>query len=114
MTILQSQTPYVYVLVRSDISVEQQIVQACHAALEAGFSFSAPDAVSHLIVLSVSSQDALLSAAEQLSRNQVPHYLFHEPDNAMGYSALATKPLIEKSQRRLFKKYPLLKGKNNT
>lgn len=33
---------YVYVLVRTDIPLHAQAVQACHAALEAGFAFSAP------------------------------------------------------------------------
>lgn len=33
---------YVYVLVRTDIPLPDQVVQACHASLEAGFAFNAP------------------------------------------------------------------------
>lgn len=54
--------PYTYVIIRKDISPEQQIVQACHAALEAGFRFKKPDETSFLIVLEVPDQKALLDA----------------------------------------------------
>lgn len=55
--------PYTYILIRKDISAEQQIVQAAHAALEAGFRFSQPSEVSNLIVLEVANQEELLDAA---------------------------------------------------
>lgn len=55
-------TPYTYILVRKDISPEQQIVQAGHAALEAGFRFQKPDETSFLVVLQVPDQKALLDA----------------------------------------------------
>jgi hypothetical protein len=55
-------TPYTYVIIRKDISPEQQIVQACHAALEAGLRFKQPEQTSLLIVLEVPNQQALLDA----------------------------------------------------
>lgn len=100
--------PYTYVLVREDLSQEQQMVQACHAALEAGFAFNAPAMTSRLIVLTVPNQEALMAAAARLDRYGVDHHMFFEPDfGPMGHSALATRPVHEKKERHLMRKYPL-------
>jgi hypothetical protein len=56
-------TPYTYVILRKDISPEQRIVQASHAALEAGFRFKQPDETSYLIVLEVATELELNEAA---------------------------------------------------
>lgn len=100
---------YVYVLVRSDIEPEQQLVQAAHATLEAGFRFRAPDQTAHLVALSVASEAELLQAAARLEHEGVEHHVFFEPDNAMGHSALATEPLQASRLRRQLKRYPLLR-----
>lgn len=100
---------YVYVLVRSDIEPEQQLVQAAHAALEAGFRFRAPHQTAHLVALSVASEAELLQAAARLEHEGVEHHVFFEPDNAMGHSALATEPLQAARQRRRLHGYPLLR-----
>ena len=55
--------PYTYILVRKDISPEQQIVQAAHAALEAGFRFKQPETTSYLIVLEVANEKELEDAS---------------------------------------------------
>lgn len=104
--------PYTYVIVREDISLEQQIVQACHAALEAGFAFVAPAVTSSLIVLTVPDREALLQAQERLQRYGIAHEMFFEPDGGMGYSALATEPILEKKKRFVFKRYPLFQAMN--
>lgn len=102
--------PYVYVLVRADLTAEQQLVQASHAALEAGFRFEQPVQTSSLIVLSVPDAQALQSAAQRLALHDIDHHLFYEPDfGPMGYSALATRPLTAKKERHLMRKYPLFR-----
>lgn len=105
-----AEKPYVYVLIRTDISFEQQLVQASHAALEAGFRFKAPDEVASVIVLSVPSRQALLDASARLKTKGIDHELFFEPDFDMGHSALATRPLSTKSERYLMRKYPLYRA----
>jgi len=55
--------PYTYVIVRKDISPEQQSVQACHATLEAGFKFQPPESTSFLVLLEVANQEELLAAS---------------------------------------------------
>lgn len=103
--------PYVYILVRQDIPVEQAVVQAGHAAYHAGLTFDKPHQVPRMVVLSVPDEVALTTAAERLSAHGVHHELFHEPDfGPMGYSALATRPLSQGHERRLFKKYPLYRA----
>ena len=102
--------PYVYVLVREDISLEQKLVQVGHAVLEAGFRFQQPEQTASLIVLSVPDKDALVQAASRLTAKGIDHYLFHEPDFGMEHSALATRPLSAKAERHLMRKYPLFKA----
>ena len=70
---------YVYVIVRTDIPLEQQIVQACHGALEAGFSSEKPHASPHLVVCEVRDETELLDAAGYLERSGISFELFHEP-----------------------------------
>jgi hypothetical protein len=105
-----SDHPYVYILVRADISIEQQIVQAGHAALEAGFRFKRPDVTSSLILLTVPDQAALKAAGERLERNGIEHHMFFEPDFGMGYSALATRPMVLKAERQSMRRYPLYRA----
>lgn len=99
--------PYVYVLVRKDIPLHQQLVQASHAAFEAGLRWHSPDdEVTSLIVLEVPHKTALLRAARKLSAKGVDHHVFFEPDFDMGESALATRPLVGEARRPL-SGYPL-------
>lgn len=101
------ETPYVYVLVRADIPFAQQAVQVGHAALEAGFRFEQPNKIANLILLSVPDEARLEAAARRLSLRGIAHHLFFEPDFGMGYSALATQPLLSKKDRQVLRKYPL-------
>lgn len=88
---------YVHVVVRTDISLAQQLVQASHAALECGFSsertFKEP---CHLVLLEVSSEAELIAISERLGSDEIDHVLFNETSWNMGYSALATKPTTNK------------------
>lgn len=106
--------PYTYVLVRRDIAPQHQMVQACHAALEAGFAFEAPATVSSLIVLTVPDQETLIQAQEQLMEQDIRSEMFFEPCWEMGYSALATETIFEKKKRAALSKYPLHKISSDT
>ncbi len=101
---------YVYVLVRNDLTAEQQIVQGCHASLEAGFSFNAPEKTAHLVMLSVSGEDELVSVKDELMDGWgVSSEIFFEPDYNLGYTALATEP-IKGSKRNALRKFKLWKS----
>lgn len=102
-------TPYTYLFVRTDLSIPQLIVQASHAALEAGFRFARPDATPHLVLIGVNDQDQLKQTADYLGRHGIEFEMFHEPDYDTGYTSIATKPLFGK-ERNPLKKYKLFKG----
>lgn len=99
--------PYTYVFVRKDISLAQQIVQSGHAALQAGFRFQEPQAISSLIILQVKDQAELAAAFEDLSERGIQVEPFYEPDFDMGFSAFATEPLYTNRHRGYLAHYPL-------
>jgi hypothetical protein len=86
--------PYVYVLVREDISLEQKLVQVGHAVLEAGFRFQQPAQTASLIVLSVPDRGALEAAAVRLNAKGIDHYLFHEPEPGFNIPTCSIAPLL--------------------
>ena len=99
--------PYTYVLVREDISAEQQMVQACHAAHVAGYSLGGAVDEASLIVCSVPDGAALAEAQTRLARYGIKSVTFFEPSWGMGASALGTEPITSRKQRFAMNKYPL-------
>ncbi len=99
-------TPYSYLFIRTDLSHPQQIVQASHAALEAGNRFGPH---SHLVLIGLKDEQALLQAAAQLDDHGIDHEKFFEPDNQAGYTALCTRPL-QGEERKPLKRFRLLKS----
>jgi hypothetical protein len=97
---------YVYVLVRSDLPLADQLVQVGHACLEAGRRFCQPEAASHLVVLSVRSQAQLRDAVREAEAMGIRFALFEEPDDGMGHSAACTEP-ITGVHRPLFRRFRL-------
>lgn len=102
--------PYTYVFVRQDIPIEQQLVQASHACQISGMEFGKPEKTPSIVMIGVKDQAELLDVSERLNRHEISHHAFYEPDfGPMGYSALATCPLLTKKERRVFNKYKLYK-----
>ncbi len=98
-----------YVLVRTDIDPVQQLVQASHAAAEAGRTFyDERHGIASLIVLAVPDREALLAAHHRLRAQGLGCELFFEPNFGIGESALATEPLDARTRRRL-RGWPLFK-----
>ena len=102
---------YIYTFIREDISPAQKIVQLGHACHEAGklLNHSEHKHVSSLILLSAKDEDDLLDIAERIDRAGIEFYMFHEPDNDMGYSAICTRPVISQRERTFFQKWDLYK-----
>ena len=92
---------YIYVFVRTDIPIQQQLVQACHASSMGGEAFGNGD--SSMVLLGVNNVDQLLEISQMLDFNQIPHVMFHEPDWDMGYSALATKSVAGAERKKVRK-----------
>lgn len=82
---------YIYVIVRSDLSVPQQLVQACHASCMAGEAFG--NSQSSMVLLSVDSEKELKEIGDELDVRDIAFKMFFEPDWNTGHSALATEAL---------------------
>jgi len=93
--------------VRQDLSTPQQIVQASHAALEAGFRFQKPAETSFIVLIGAKSEHDLLKIADYLNRHQIDHEMFFEPDYNTGHTAIATRPLYG-DERKPMRKFQLL------
>jgi hypothetical protein len=91
--------------VRKDLPIEQQIVQACHAAYEAGKKDDLPG-INTMVVLEVANQIELLDISEKLSLQNIPHQTFIEPDINNETTALCTHALSN-DFRKKFKKFSL-------
>ena len=90
---------YIYVFVRTDIPLQQQLVQACHASSMGGEAFGNGD--SSMVLLGVKNVGQLLEISHMLDFNQIRHVTFFEPDWEMGYSALATKASCGADRRKI-------------
>ena len=100
-------TSYIYTFIRKDISHEQKIVQIGHACYEAGKQFQDNFGISNLILLEAEDEEDLKKIAMKLDIKGIDFYIFFEPDNSMGYSAICTRPIVEEKERNLFKKWDL-------
>jgi hypothetical protein len=94
--------------VRYDLPHPQQVVQACHAALEAARFLLPPDLPHpHLVVCGVADERHLYRCVERFRRLGVSHRPFHEPDRDNEMTAIATGPIFG-SRRRIFRRYRCL------
>lgn len=99
-----------YVLVRTDLSVAQQAVQATHAAIEATRHYLKPtDQHPHLVLIQIRSEYKLMQTAMKLEDLGIPFRVFREADRNDEATALATAP-ITGELRQFFEKYKLLGG----
>lgn len=101
--------PYVYVIVRKDLSLPQQVVQACHATLESVRLKppKPPQVHPNIIVCGAKDEQKLLKYAAKIERAGIQFALFQEPDRDNEYTALATEP-VRGEDRRPFRDFQCL------
>lgn len=98
-------------MVRKDLSLSQQAVQACHAALESGRQFPWVGDHPHLVLLNVPDEPSLNRWLEEvLSQPQFKVTPFREPDLNNSLTAIAVAGVSSKSLRHYFRSLPLFKG----
>lgn len=88
-----------------------QLVQACHACLERGFSLpdnKKPNTTSFLVLFSAKDEDDLKKKADYLDMHNISYEMFNEPDYDTGFTAICTEPIYNE-QRKLFSKFKLWK-----
>ena len=100
---------YIYTFIRRDITPEQRIVQIGHACYEAGKRFKEPDQISNLVLLDAKNETDLKDIARKLDARGIDFYIFHEPDDDMGHSAICTRPITDHRERAIFRKWDLFK-----
>lgn len=97
---------YCHVLVRTDLSLAQQAVQAIHAAMTCVSEHGGLTDETRLVLLAIPDQQSLLDWSDKLGARGIAHSLFEEPDHGIGSSALATAPGLL-SERRCLGRLPL-------
>ena len=101
------ESPYMYIFVRTDLSIPQQIVQVGHAAEGAGRRFPCPGQTSNMVLFGVDGEEELKKVAYKLSMHGIDFQMFYEPD-ITSHTALVTRPLFGE-ERKPLKRYKLLK-----
>ena len=94
--------------IRTDLPIQQQMVQSNHAALEAGIFFGNKEQnePSSLIVIAVKTQAKLEKAMKDVESKGIKLLPFYEPDWDYGLTAFGTEPLTQE-QRVSLKRYQL-------
>ena len=104
--IMTQVTNYIYVIVRSDIEKQNQIAQACHAAVLAGNKFNQPDEVPNIVILNSKNEDDLTLLCYELNEQGIEFESFYETEFPIGLNSICTEP-ISGNKRKIFKKYKL-------
>jgi hypothetical protein len=92
---------------RTDLSLGQQIVQASHAALEAGLrDKNSYNQTTSIILFQIPNEEELKKELQYITSLGIPCASFYEPYNDTGITSFATLPITE-DKRHLFKKYTL-------
>lgn len=106
---LQTDDKYVYVLVRKDLSLSQQSVQAIHAAINAATHYLHKDDIHpHLVLCGVETEADLQKALDFARACDINCQPFYEADLGNQLTSFATAPLVGNA-RRHFKRYNLLR-----
>lgn len=100
------ETAYTYLFIRKDLTPAQRIVQAAHAAHNAGERFGDH---SHLICFGIDNEAELQKTAAYLESRGIEFEVFHEPDYNTGYTAICTRPM-RGEERKIMRRFTLLKG----
>lgn len=80
-------------MVRTDLPLPQQLVQAAHAAFEAGLQGLQ---VPNLVLCSAQNEQELFKQIDYLMRHNVSHIVFREPDIGNEVTAIAALPIDRK------------------
>lgn len=98
---------HVYMFVRRDLPLADQMVQVAHVSLEAGQRFCVP-CHCPLVLLEVADEPELQRALRHCRRHDIPTHTFTEPDateefphKSMGLTAACTPPLNPAQRKRL-------------
>ena len=96
-----------YVFVRRDLTPSQQAVQTAHAAIESTKNWPYVIDHPHLVVLGIKTEEQLKNALDRVTKSGIINVPFYESNGEL--TAFATRPIMSEDDRKLFKRYQLLK-----
>lgn len=91
---------YLYLFIRQDLPLSQQIVQTNHATFALS-SIRKESGCPNIVLIGVPNVKSLERVRSKLQAHQVPHYCWEEPDYDFGFTAIATAPLTEEEKKPL-------------
>lgn len=92
---------YIYVIVRRDIPLADQIVQVGHACFEGGLTFSFLGDSCNLVLAEAQNQEELCRIQAKINSLGIKNVIFWEEDESMGYTAICTEPIEDKNRGKL-------------
>ena len=93
---------FVYVFVRQDISLPEQLVHAAHAAYHMGNLFHDElVGMPSLVMIGTPHPKAFDKVVRRLAENEIAHYVWTDPDTDYGPTAIATVPLTSEQKQCL-------------
>ena len=90
---------YVYLFVREDLSVSQQVIQTVHATQLTGWVCQGGE-VPNAVLVGAQSEDDLMTISEYLIDHHIAHEVWYEPDIS-AHTAIATYPIKGKDRNAL-------------
>lgn len=85
----------VYVFVRQDLPLAQQLVQSNHAMFMMASTLSDVEGIPSVLLIGMPDVAALNRVVTKLTARNIPHVAYVEPDfaNELGFTAISTAPL---------------------
>lgn len=105
----KKEVEYNYVITRRDLPLSSQAVQAGHAVFQAALELKF-NTHPHFVYLTVKNLSQLNSAIDKLINKNLDLTIWQEPDLNNEITAVSIGPIVSKEDRKLFKKYQLMKG----
>jgi hypothetical protein len=97
---------YIYVFIRQDLTVPEQLVHSNHASAHMANLYGL-DEIPNLVVIGVPHQTSMNRVQQKLKSYLIDHYAWTDPDQTeLGVTAITTVPLSP-SVKELFSKYKL-------
>lgn len=97
---------YVYLFIREDLSIPQQIIQTAHAVDDMNKSYP-HESENYMVLCSVKDEERLFLISELLKDRNIHHETFFEPD-INGHTAIATRPL-KGEERKILRNFNTMK-----
>jgi hypothetical protein len=103
---------WLYLFIRQDIPVAQQITQSNHATYSLALAYNPACDIPNIVTIGVPDLAALKRVQYKLVQNQIPHYAWTEPDFDLGFTSITTVPL-DFNQKQILKNYRVYSNRNS-